>query len=53
MPAPRLTALFPRVVAIVVLLSAHSPAYAQAPNEKGRTGLDLTAVRGPRLRNTH
>ena len=44
MAAPRLTVFLPCIVAAGLLLYARPPAYAQAPTEKGRTGLDLTTL---------
>jgi membrane-bound lytic murein transglycosylase MltF len=44
MPAPKFIPLFPCIVALGFLLFARSPGYAQAPTEKGRTGLDLTTL---------
>ena len=44
MAAPRLTVFLPCIVAAGLLLYGRPPAYAQAPTEKGRTGLDLTTL---------
>jgi len=44
MPAPKFIPLVPCIVALGVLLFARAPGYAQAPTEKGRTGLDLTTL---------